>query len=60
MMSKLKVHTTEKMYQDCIQKGSLARMFGDNTVVYSEMAVRAAIVRALKWYQSELAQKDGE
>ena len=59
-MSELKVRTTEKMYYDCIQHGERARLFGDNTVVYSEMAVRMAIVRALEWYQSELDKRDGE
>ena len=60
MMSELKVRTTEKMYKDCLQRGEPARMFGVNTVVYSEMAVRMAIVRALEWYQSELDKRDGE
>lgn len=39
---------TNEQYEQWIQRGEPAKKFHPNVIVYSEMAVRAAIVRALK------------
>ena len=53
-MKDLRVHTTEAMFESVLKNGEPANLFNGEKVVYSETAVRVAIVKALKWYEEEL------